>query len=124
MRIYTKTWQFENITKNKHFVTIFDFFLKMRFLSDCVVPACPKYISGKLRSFSKSFSKIIFIPHFLKIFFPMAKVLLLQKISPPRGWEHPKIAYEPKNRFLSKSEISSPQSNHGKRNIKLMLVQP
>ena len=36
----------------------------MRFLSDCVVPACPKYISGKLRSFSKNFSKIFFIPLF------------------------------------------------------------
>ena len=34
------------------------FFLKNRFLSDYVVPACPKYISGKLRSFSKNFSKI------------------------------------------------------------------
>ena len=34
------------------------FLLKNRFLSDYVVPACPKYISGKLRSFSK----ILFTP--------------------------------------------------------------
>ena len=45
------------------------FFLKNRFLSDYVVPACPKYISGKLRSFSKNFSFFFFIPHFLKIFY-------------------------------------------------------
>ena len=33
-----------------------------RFLSDYTVPACPKYISEKLRSFSKNFLKKFFIP--------------------------------------------------------------
>ena len=40
-----------------------DFFLKNWFLSDYVVPACPKYISGKLRSFSENFSKNHFSYH-------------------------------------------------------------
>ena len=48
------------------------FFLKNRFLSDYVVPACPKYISGKLRHFFKKNFNFFFIPHFLKIFCPTA----------------------------------------------------
>ena len=50
-----------------HFRT---FFLKNRFLSDYVVPACPKYISGKLRSFSKNFSKNFFHTTLFENFLP------------------------------------------------------
>ena len=46
------------------------FFLTNRFLSDYVVPACLKYISGKLRSFYKNFQKITLIPHFLALCIP------------------------------------------------------
>ena len=52
-------------------MTFSDFFsLKNRFLSDYVVPACPKYISGKLRSFSKNFSKIFFHTTLFENFLP------------------------------------------------------
>merc|ERR1712025_1362002 len=104
-----------------HFQT---FFLKNRFLSDYVVPACPKYISGKLRNFSKNFSKIFFIPHFLKIFCQQRKCRCCSKSACPGAGNTPKSLHDPKNQFFSKSEISIPQSNHGKRNIKLMLVRP
>ena len=65
-----------------------------------MVPARPKYISGKLRSFSKNFSIFFFIPHFLKIFCPRMQVSLMQKNSLPRGWKHPKIAHHPKIDFF------------------------
>ena len=35
-----------------------------------MVPACPKYISGKLRSFSKNFSKIFFHTTLFENFLP------------------------------------------------------
>ena len=41
-----------------------------------------------------------------------------------RGLKTLKIAWPAKKSIFSKSEISLPQSNHGKRNIKLMLVRP
>ena len=40
------------------------------------------------------------------------------------GLKPPKIAHETKNWIFSKSMISIHQSNHAKRNIKLMLVRP
>ena len=46
------------------------FFLKDRFLSNYVVPACSKYISGKLRSFSKNFSKNFFHTTLFENFLP------------------------------------------------------
>ena len=53
------------------FATFSDFFfLKNRFLSDYVVSACPKYISGKLRSFSKNFSKNFFHTTLFENFLP------------------------------------------------------
>ena len=53
------------------FRTFSDFsFLKNRFLSDYVVPACPKYISGKLRSFSKNFSENFFHTTLFENFLP------------------------------------------------------
>ena len=46
------------------------FFGCKRFLSDYMVPACPKYISGKLRSFSKNFSKNFFHTTLFENFLP------------------------------------------------------
>ena len=40
------------------------------------------------------------------------------------GLKIPKIAPESKNAIFSKSEIMIPQSNLGKRKVKLMLVRP
>ena len=61
-----------------------------------------------LEVFLKIFQKIFFIPHFLKIFCPWMQVSLIQKISLPRGWEHPKIAYGPKNRFFQSPRYRHP----------------
>ena len=63
-----------------------------------------------LEVFLKIFKKIFFIPHFLKIFCPRMQVSLMPKISLPRGWEHPKIAHRPKNRFFQ-----SPRYRHPNR---------
>ena len=38
--------------------------------------------------------------------------------------KRPKMAIEPKNAIFSKCEIMIPQSNLGKRKVKLMLVRP
>ena len=40
------------------------------------------------------------------------------------GLKTPKIAKKSKNAIFSKCEIMIPQSNLGKRKVKLMLVQP
>ena len=40
------------------------------------------------------------------------------------GLKTPKIAAESKNAIFSKSEIMIPQSNLGKRKVKLILVRP
>ena len=101
-----------------------DFFPKNRFLSDYVVGGCPKYIFGKLRSFlkisEKKFFKIFLLgdskPNWLKV--PNVKNHFC------KGLKVLKIAWPAKKSIFSKSEISLPQSNHGKRNIKLMLVRP
>ena len=101
-----------------------DFLLKNQFLSDYVVGGCPKYIFGKLRSFlkisEKKFFKIFLLgdskPNWLKV--PNVKNHFC------RGLKTLKIAWPAKKSIFSKSEISLPQSNHGKRNIKLMLVRP
>ena len=61
-----------------------------------------------LEVFLKIFQKIFFIPHFLKIFCPRMQVSLMQKISLPRGWEHPKIAHRPKNRFFQSPRYRHP----------------
>ena len=43
---------------------------------------------------------------------------------PAQGLGTPQNRRWAKKSIFSKSEISTPQSNHGKRNIKLMLVRP
>ena len=137
----SKSWRFwfyliiysrrlENITHvakrgGVHEIVTFSkiFFPKNRFLSDYVVGGCPKYIFGKLRSFlkisEKKFFKIFLLgdskPNWLKV--PTVKNCTCRL-------KRPKIAHDPKKSFFSKSEISSTQSNHEKRNIKLMLVRP
>ena len=100
------------------------FFLKNRFLSDYVVPACPKYISGKLRSFSKNFSTFFFHTTLFENFLPNGVSVAAAKNQPAQGLGTPQNRPWAKKSIFSKSEISSPQSNHGKRNIKLMLVRP
>ena len=61
------------------------FFLKNRFLSDYVVPACPKYISGKLRSFSKNFSKNFFHTTLFENFLPTDASVANAKNQPSQG---------------------------------------
>ena len=100
------------------------FFLKNRFLSDYVVPACPKYISGKLRSFSKKFSKNFFHTTLFENFLPTDASVTNAKNQPSQRLGTPQNRPSAKKSIFSKSEISSPQSNHGKRNIKLILVRP
>ena len=100
------------------------FFLKNRFLSDYVVPACPKYISGKLRHFSKKFSKNFFHTALFENFLLNGVSVAAAKNQPAQGLGTPQNRPWPKKSIFSKSEISIPQSNHGKRNIKLMLVRP
>ena len=68
------------------FATFSDFFfLKNRFLSDYVVPACPKYISGKLRSFSKNFSKNFFHTALFENFLPNGVSVADAKNEPAQG---------------------------------------
>ena len=52
------------------------------------------------------------------------KIIAHVKKSLLQGAEKAKNRPWPKKSIFSKSEISIPQSNHGKRNIKLMLVRP
>ena len=48
---------------------------------------------------------------------------LLQKMAFWGGLKTPKMAIESKNAIFSKSEIMIPQSNLGKRKVKVMLVR-
>merc|ERR1712035_280856 len=61
------------------------FFLKNRFLSDYMVPAYPKYISGKLRSFSKNFSKNFFHTTLFENFLPNGVSVAAAKTEPAQG---------------------------------------
>ena len=61
------------------------FFLKNRFLSDYVVPACPKYISGKLRRFSKNFSSKFFHTALFENFLPNSLSVADAKNEPAQG---------------------------------------
>ena len=90
------------------FRTFSDFFLKNRFLSDYVVPACPKYISGKLRSFSKNFSKKIFHTALFENFLPNSLSVADAKMSLPRGWEHRKSPMTQKIYFFKVQDIDTP----------------
>ena len=66
-------------------MTFSDFFLKNGFLSDYVVPACPKYISGKLRCFSKNFSKNFFHTTLFENFLPNGVSVADAKNQPAQG---------------------------------------
>ena len=61
------------------------FFLKNQFLSDYVIPACPKYISGKLRHFSKKFSKNFFHTALFENFLPNSLSVADAKNEPAQG---------------------------------------
>ena len=89
-----------------------------------MVPGCPKNSPGKLRSFSKKSAKnFSFFTFFSKSRGIFNKVLAA-KIAFGGGLKTLKIAPESKNAIFSKSEIMIPQSNLGKRKVKLMLVRP
>ena len=53
----------------------------------------------------------------------MSKVLAAKNAS-WGGLKTPKMAVKPKNAIFSKFEIMIPQSNQGKRKVKLILVRP
>ena len=124
---YRTAWyitQFGKVGGSLYLVVFGTFFGCKRFLSDYMVPACPKYISGKLRSFSKNFSKNFFHTTLFENFLPTDASVANAKNQPSQGLGTPQNRPSAKKSIFSKSEISSPQSNHGKRNIKLMLVRP
>ena len=84
----------------------------------------PKYISEQLRTFSKRFSKnFSFFLFFSKSRGIDAKVLHVKNDFSGAA-KGPKIASESKNAIFSKSKIMIPQSDWGKRKVKLMLVRP
>ena len=56
-----------------------------------MVPACPKYISGKLRSFSKNFSKNFFHTALFENFLPNSLSVADAKNEPAQGLGTPKI---------------------------------
>ena len=89
-----------------------------------MVPACPKYISGKLRSFSKNFSKKFFHTTLFENFMPNGVSAAAAKNQPDQWLGTPQNGPCAKKSIFSKFKIWSPQSNHGKRNIKTMLVRP
>ena len=99
------------------------FFGCKQFLRDYMVPACSKYISGKLTSFSKNFSRNFFHTTLFENFLSTDASVANAKNQPSQGLGTPQNRPWVKKSIFPKSEISSPQSNHGKRNIKLMLVQ-
>merc|ERR1711954_179373 len=92
-----------------------------------VVPACPKYISGKLRSFSKNFSKNFFHTTLFENFLPTGVSVADAKNQPAQGLGTPQNRpMTQKIDFFKVRDIDNklPQSHHGKRNIKRMLVRP
>ena len=81
-----------------------------------MVPACPKYISGKLRSFSKNFSKKIFHTTLFENFLPNGVSFAAAKNQPAQGWEHPKIAHDPKKiDFFKVRDIDTPNQPRKKK---------
>ena len=97
-----------------------DFCPKNRFLSDYVVVGCPKYIFGNFRNFLKISEKKFFKIFTLGTFNGPLKIAPNVKKSRFQGAEKAQNRSWPKKSIFSKSEISIPQSNHGKRNIRLM----
>ena len=89
-----------------------------------MVLGCPKNTPGKLRNFSKKSAKIFsFFAFFSKSRGIFDKVLAAKNAF-GGGLKRPKMTTEPKNAIFSKFEIMIPQSNLGKRKVKLMLVRP
>ena len=92
-----------------------------------MVAGCPKYIFGNFRNFlknsEKNFSKF-FNTTLFENFVPKCVSVAAAKNQSAQGLRTPQNRPWPKKSIFSKSEISIPQSNHGKRNIKLMLVRP
>ena len=89
-----------------HFRT---FFLKNRYLSDYVVPACPKYISGKLRSFSKNFSKNCFHTTLFENFLPNGvSVAAAKKSACPGAGNTQKSPMTQKIDFFKVRDIDTP----------------
>ena len=89
-----------------------------------MVPGGPKYISRELRGFSFDFQKNFDFSAKIENFWPMHANVVPAK-NEILGM--PKIAQNglaAKKCDFSKFEISIPQSNQGKRNIKPMLVRP
>ena len=79
---------------------------------------------SSLEHFLKDFQKLLhFFFFFSKSRGILSKVLHV-KNDFPGAVIGPKIASESKNSIFSKSKIMIPQSDWGKRNVKLMLVRP
>ena len=89
-----------------------------------MVAGGPKNTHRELRSISKKFDKnFSFFTFFSKSRGIFNKVLAAKNAF-WGGLKSPKMAIEAKNANFSKSEIMIPQSNLGKRKVKLMLVRP
>ena len=71
-----------------------------------------------------NFLKNFFHTTLFENFLPTDASVANAKNQPSQGLGTPQNRSSAKKSIFSKSEISSPQSNHGKRNIKLMLVRP
>ena len=87
-------------------------------------PIMSKNIPGKLRSISKKSAKNFSFFQFFSKSRGILRNVLAAKNGLLGGLKTPKIAPESKNPIFSKSEIMIPQSNWGKRKVKLMLVRP
>ena len=87
----------------------------------------PKIFFGKFRTFSKDPHKIFAKFWFWVVLSGSLKMPVLQKMTFSGSWNRQKSwesHFSQKNRFFQKSKILIPQSNHGKRNIEVMLVRP
>ena len=89
-----------------------------------MVPGGPKNIPGKLRSISKKSAKNFSFFYFFSKSREIFENVLTAKNAFWGGLKTPKMASEAKNAIISKLKIMIPQSNPGKRKVKLMLVRP
>ena len=88
-----------------------------------MVPEGPKIFPDSLEVFLNNPLKIFHF-HFFSKSRGIFKNVLTAKNGLWGGLKTPKIAPESKNAIFSKCEIIIPQSNLGKRKVKLMLVRP
>ena len=77
-------------------------------MSDYVVPACRKYISGKLRSFSKNFSKKFFHTTFFENFLLTVASVANAKNQTSQGLYTPKSPIGKKIDFFKVRDIVRP----------------